>query len=231
MSTLGGRSGGYRPNLAGGILGTASLGGLPQAGGPRVAVEAKVRGIPGGPECLPRDAPELTPQEARAILRKAFEDIRKVYMEAGADKVRITKLQVEDWVRDKPRHYAACRTDGNLIILAPDLARLPSPTLVGIIGHEFGHATDYLYPGSFLLTRNGLDVRRTGMRSNQGMPRDRYLYWEERDDDAIESTADAIAERILGVRIGYLGPCRLQTVLGSGLPETGAIRPRPKGLR
>ena len=190
------------------------------------------RGIPGGPHCLPANAPDLTPAQMRATLRDAFETIRGLYLRAGADKVSVTKLKVEDWVRDKPRHFAACRTDGSTILLSSELALLPSKNMGAIIAHEFGHAMDYLYPGCFLLTRQGtLDVRASGRRSNQGIPKERYAYWENRSDDAVEATADAIAERVLGVKIGYCGPCNLQTLLIGAADERGCTRPRPTGLR
>ena len=190
------------------------------------------RGIPGGPHCLPRGAPELTMAQKRATLREAAESIRKVFMSRGADKVKFTKVEVEDWIRDKPRHFAACKTDGRLIVLASDLALMPPKTMGAIIAHEFGHATDFCYPGSFLLDGRGdLHVRPQGMRSNDALPRGVMENWDKRGADSVEKTADRIAERIMGIKIGYCGPCNLQTMLMGTPDEAGCKYPRPNGLR
>jgi len=190
------------------------------------------RGIPGGPHCLPKNHPDLTPAQMKNSLREAAEAIRKVFVQRGADKVQRTKVKIEDWVRDKPRHFAACRTDGTLIVLASELALQPPKVMGAIIAHEFGHATDFYYPGSFLLDPRGeLVVRRQGMRSNDSLPRGVMDYWDRRDSDAIEKTADRIAERIMGISIGYCGPCNLQTILYGTPDESGCKYPRPPGLR
>jgi len=190
------------------------------------------RGIPGGPHCLPRGAPDLTMSQKRATLRESAESIRKVFMSRGADKVKFTKVVIEDWVRDKPRHFAACKTDGRLIVLASDLALMPPKTMGAIIAHEFGHATDFCYPGSFLLDGRGeLQVRPQGLRSNDSLPRGLMDHWEGRGADSVEKTADRIAERIMGIKIGYCGPCNLQTMLMGTADEAGCKYPRPKGLR
>lgn len=190
------------------------------------------RGIPGGPHCLPKNAPDLTEAQMKATLRDAAEHIRRIYIERGADKVKATKVRVEDWIRDKPRHFAACKTDGRLIVLASELALLPPKTMGAIIAHEFGHATDFFYPGSFMLDPRGeLVVRPQGMRSNQSLPRGVMERWDIRDPDSVEKTADRIAERIMGVKIGYCGPCNLQTMLMGTTDESGCKYPRPIGLR
>lgn len=190
------------------------------------------RGIPGGPHCLPRGAPDLSYAQKRDTLREAAEAIRSVFIQRGADKVKFTKVVVEDWVRDKPRHFAACKTDGRLIVLASDLALMPPKTMGAIIAHEFGHATDFSYPGSFLLDRKEeLVVRPQGLRSNQALPRDLMSHWESRGADSVEKTADRIAEKIVGIKIGYCGPCNLQTALMGTPDEHGCKYPRPKGLR
>lgn len=190
------------------------------------------RGIPGGPRCLPRNAPDLTPRQAADTLRQACEEVRRIFIERGAGKVSRVKIKVDDFVRDKPRHFAACRTDGHLIVLAGELALQPVKTMTAIISHEFGHAVDFLYPGCFLIQPSGeFVVRRAGIRSNDAIPRSVMNYWEERDSDAVERTADLIAEQVMGIRIGYCGPCNLQTVL-LGTPDESSCKPsRPKGLR
>lgn len=218
MSTLGGR-----PTLAGPSL-------TPNRGVPAPGARGQgdQRVIPAG--CVPDGAPELTQAQARAVLRDAFERIRRVFLDAGADKVSVTRLEVSERSQDGGRHFAACRTDGGLIVLGPQLALMPPATIGGIIAHEFGHAVDDLYPGSFLLTPRGtLDAWASGQRSNQAPPGARLAYWNNRSDDQVEATADAIAERLTGWKIGYLGPCRLQAILRGG--ERGVERPRPPGLR
>ena len=135
-------------------------------------------------------------------------------------------------MRDKPRHFAACRTDGELIVLAGELALQPVKTMTAIIAHEFGHAVDFLYPGSFLIQPSGqLLIRRAGVRSNDALPRQVMDHWDRRGSDAIERTADLIAEQIMNIRIGYCGPCNLQTVLLGTSDERGCRYPRPKALR
>lgn len=190
------------------------------------------RGIPGGPHCIPQGAPQLTDAQKKNILLDTAEEIRRSFVRSGADKVKFTKIKVEDWVRDKDRHFAACRNDGSLIVLAHDLAMMPTKTLAAIVAHEFGHATDFSYPGSFLLQRDGsLFVRPQGRRSNDSVPRDVMDYWEGRDADSVEKTADLIAERIMQIRIGYCGPCTLQTILTGAPEEASCHKSRPRGLR
>lgn len=190
------------------------------------------RGIVGGPHCIPAGAPSISDRQKKAILLQSAEEIRKAFLRADAEKVAHTKIRVEDWVRDTPRHFAACRNDGSLIVLASDLALLPAKTFAAIIAHEFGHATDFAYPGSFLLSNRGdLVVRPQGRRSNQSVPREVLERWEKRSSDDVETTADRIAERIMGIQIGYCGPCNLQTML-TGAPEDASCHPtRPRGLR
>lgn len=188
-------------------------------------------GVPMRHGCLPAGA-AIEAKAARAILRESFEAVKLVYLRAQADKVKNVRLQVDDSPRNKDRHFAMCRTDGTLIVLAPDMALLPPKTMAAIMAHEFGHAVDFLYPGSFIVTRDGkLDVLPTGRRSNQGMNRGRLEHWEGRSDDAVERTADLIAESIFGSKIGYCGPCRLQTFLDGSPDQRDCIHPRPRGLR
>lgn len=151
--------------------------------------------------------------------------MRAQYVDAGLDKVKRTKVIVTPDARDDGRHFAYCRTDGGLIGLAPEMIGLPAATCLGIIAHEFGHAADYLYPGAFCVTSSGKVLGAlAGPTSKQVVPNARYRHWLERNYDAVERTADKVAETVLGVRIGYAGPCMLETV-------NAGKRPRPKGLR
>lgn len=155
---------------------------------------------------------------AYAIIEPHFDAVRDHYAEftpvgAGAplEAVRRTKLIVDDTVRDSDRHYAACRDDGLLVVIAPQAARLPFEQMLAILCHEMGHATDFLYPGRWL--------GRRGKRAEwvpdgaKKMARIRRL-WSERNDDQVEFDADSIAQAVTGRRIEYCGPCLLQCFSG-----------------
>lgn len=164
---------------------------------------------------------------AYAILEPHFDAVQDFFAEAvpeGAPgplaRVRKTKLLVDDMVRDSPRHYAACRDDGLLIVLAPQAAKLPMDTLVAIITHEFGHATDFLYPAKFLGRKGAPAVWVPPSAKKQGRLR---RMWSERNDDQVEWDADSIAYAVTGREISYCGSCMLQCFSGG--------QPRPKGLR
>ena len=104
------------------------------------------------------------------------------------------------------------------------MVELPEQVILAIFLHELGHAIDFLHPGKFMLIDGELDVfpERDGTLY-QKMIEARYRQWQRRSKDAVEITADKIAELFSGHRIGYQGPCRLQH-LDQGVP-------RPKGLR
>lgn len=171
------------------------------------------------------DCPNLTTDvghlEAFAILEPYAEEARQLFLDSGLSLIRSTRFEVAD-VHDSPRHFAACREDGGLILVDPLMVELPEPTVVAILAHEFGHAADFLYPGQFLLSETGLTVRDPSAASDRN--RVRWVKaWEGRDDYVVEATADAIASHVFGSPIGYAGPCSLQTFRG-GVP-------RPKTLR
>lgn len=162
---------------------------------------------------------------AAAVLELYIETARDVFLAAGFDRLAATKVRVDAAAGDGGRHFAACRTDGELILLSPEMVSLPQDTAMGIMLHEFGHAADFSYPAQISFGRGGaarvVDVgRRGGSVDIDAWLRD----WEDRDDDEIERCADRIAEGVAGVKIGYAGPCQLQSV-GRGK------RPRPPGLR
>lgn len=168
----------------------------------------------------------LSAPEAYVVLEPYYEAVRERFVEQGLERCRHVSLEIAGWVHDSERHYAATAPWGKLIVAAPELADLPDETVLAILGHEFGHATDFLYPGDFLFRRDEL------VRMMAPNPEDkrqlqahaaRMRVWKERDDDLVERTADAIGADVLGRPIGYCGPCKLQCF------ERGVRR--PDGLR
>lgn len=174
----------------------------------------------------------LTCDESLAILDPFFEAVREVFVGSemelfGQSKMRRVRAECAPWVHDKARHFAGATEDGRSILVTPELAELPELTVVAILAHEFGHAMDFAYPAMFGWSPDGLvhrsavsaaDPKRQAQAATAAMRQ-----WRDRDADTVERMADAIAERITGRRIGYAGPCMLQT-LGGGAP-------RPAGLR
>lgn len=173
--------------------------------------------------CEESELPPLAPAEALRVVRPYFEAVREVYLAYGLSALKRTELRVDPKMHDTPRHFAACRDDARLILVAPEIADLPVSTLLGILAHEFGHAADFAYAGEWAL-RHRKVVRRDLEEAGDEQRRRWLGGWEARDDDAVELTADAIAELVTGERIGYQGPCLLQTLGGPG-PR------RPRGLR
>lgn len=184
---------------------------------------------PGRGSCPPVRA-TLTEEEAYAVIEPYFIAVRDVFVSAGAKRARKVRLEVARWVHDSPRHFAATEDTGRIVVVAPEFAELPEDTVRAILSHEFGHATDFLYPGDYVLVDDGELVLqpRPGDRLDDDRAKQaavaRSVRWEHRDKDTVERTADAIAEHFTGMRIGYAGPCELQSF------ERGK-RPRPKGLR
>ncbi len=165
---------------------------------------------------------DVSIDEADAILEPYFSAVRERFLEAGLD-IAKTKMSVRSWAHDSARHFAACREDGSEIVLAPQLVELNQEIVVGILAHEFGHATDFLYAGEFWIGRGGV-TRRTREDAGSDTQWVRSCRaWSERDEDVVERVADAIASSVMGIPIGYLGPCYLQSF-------TGGVR-RPVGLR
>lgn len=132
------------------------------------------------------------------------------------------RLEIHEDLHDTPRHFAGCRTDGKLIAFAPEAADLPEATLLAILAHEFGHAVDFLYPARWVLDANRKAVERRLEDADEEQVARWMRAWQNRDDDVIEFTADAIGELIAGRAIGYCGPCELQCFGG---------KPRREGLR
>lgn len=172
----------------------------------------------------PEISTDLDCEEARLIIEPFFFEMRHVFVEeAGLSRCRKTRLYCAPWMHDTERHFAACRDDGLVVVVAPELAELPVETVVAILAHEFGHATDYLYPAEFALDRDRKARRRRRVEADDVQWARWAKAWTRRDDDLVEVTADAVAEFATGNRIGYLGPCQLQAF------DRG--RARPQGLR
>jgi hypothetical protein len=166
----------------------------------------------------------VVPAAAFQILEPFFLAMQERFVRAGWTEAKRVRLQVDPAMHDTPRHFAGARDDGSVIMVAPEMVELPWWTVDAIMAHEFGHATDFLYPGEFVLGEDRVAIH----RPREALANDdRWITWlkdwEKRDDDVVELVADAIAERVTGKRIGYTGPCKLQTF--------GRGQPRPLGLR
>lgn len=153
----------------------------------------------------------------------------RIFDEAGFDRLGGIEIVVSAKEGGEGRNFAACRTDGRLLVLSPDLIHLPQATADGILAHELGHAVDFSYPARIGFDKRGhvvvIDDSKKGVTTGQPPIPEAWVHeWETRSNDEVEGFADKVAEAVTGWRIGYAGPCRLQTV-GRG------IRPRPKGLR
>ncbi len=176
-------------------------------------------------EC-PEVETDLTLDEAFVVIEPYFEAVRERYVATGLDRCSRVRLFCAGHLHDTPRHFAACRDDGLIIMVAPELAaaEIMEDTILAVMAHELGHATDFLYPGEFAF---GGDDAPAIRRDSDSMKRKHWLSWqrswEERDDDLVERTADAISHYALGFRYGYAGPCMLQSF--------DSARARPYGLR
>lgn len=162
-------------------------------------------------------------------------------------RLKRTRFVIDPAIHNSDRHFAATRDDGLLMMFAPGLAHLQVETLTAIVAHEFGHAADHLYPGAFAWPRAaagptawvgessalkalawrsvfGKPDRRSRIEQDDAEPAANWMTaWERRTRDQVEWAADAIAQMVTGISIGYCGPCVLQCFSGG--------QPRPKGLR
>jgi hypothetical protein len=169
---------------------------------------------------------EIDDEVAYAVLEPHFDVVRDKFATfepvPGQDlsRVRRTRLLVDEQIRDSDRHYAGCRDDGLLIVVAPQAARLPFEQLVAILCHELGHAVDFLYPARWLAERDR--PAHWVPAGTRKMGRIRRL-WSERSDDQVEWSADSIAYAVTGCPIQYCG-CNLVQCFDGGVR-------RPDGLR
>lgn len=162
---------------------------------------------------------------AFAVLEPYFLATREVFVATDNRAKRVRMLCATD-AHDAPRHFAGCSEDGRLIVVAPQMVELPEKTVAGIFAHELGHALDFARPAEYVVVAD--ELRRVPWPQGTEKPDNqervaRMRQWRDRDHDTVERTADAIAEWVMGVKIGYSGPCLLQS-LGEG-------RSRPIGLR
>ncbi len=169
------------------------------------------------------DFEPITLEESFVVLEPYYEAVLRDYKQYGLTKVTRTRLFVAPHLHDSARHFAACKDDGSAILLAPELANMSEAIIFAIIAHELGHASDFLYPGEFVLGRERECARRTKSEHDEKQWSRWLKSWHKRDDDVVELTADAIAERVMEVPYGYQGPCLLQSF--------DATRARPMGLR
>lgn len=169
-------------------------------------------------------------ENARPLLDPLFREAQAAFVDAGFPRVKRVRLFVTEEVRDNRRHFAACRTDGLEMLVAPELVLLDVDSAAAVIAHEFGHAVDFLYPGRFLLVDGKLhewthpDWSKGAAEPHARFAQNRVRQWTSRSSDAVERTADAIAEHAMGRPISYGGDCMIQTF-------DHGIRPRPAGLR
>lgn len=166
---------------------------------------------------------DVSCEHARLILEPYFSAMREVYLDRGFERVKSVRFYCAPGMHDTNRHFAACRDDGKVMTAAPELVEKDERIVVAIFAHEFGHATDFLYPGEFALGHGRQAIRRSADEIGPKHWARWIRSWEGRDTDTVELTADAIAEYVTGNRIGYVGPCMLQR-FGTGVP-------RPVGLR
>ena len=164
----------------------------------------------------------LPTEEALVVLEPYFISVQERFVAQGLERCARTRLWCAEWIHDTERHFAACSDDGLNIYAAPELADLPDNTVLAILAHEFGHSADFLYPAQFVRGRQGT-TRRNFEAVSDKQVRAWMKGWRGRDDDAVEFAADHIAEYVLGVPIGYTGPCMLQCF------NRGTAR--PAGLR
>lgn len=154
--------------------------------------------------------------EALELIEPYFEVLRDEYFAPRLPRVRRARLECNPKQHNTPRHFASAFDDGSLVRVGPEFPQLGQDRVTAILAHELGHIADFQYPGRFVL--EGRHLRDFG-RATSTMQQWREL----RDRDTVEITADLIAEQVMQARIGYSGPCLLQSFRGG--------QPRPLGLR
>jgi hypothetical protein len=197
----------------------------------------------------PYELPEtpLRPDKAWRVIEPYWREMLQLFREHGFEAPgNVAKIVIDPEWRDTCRHFAGMSEDASTLVLAPEFADLPLANIKAILAHEAGHAVDLSSPGKYWFRRAvEMHIRQGAWaRSLEDLPQKfqgpavfvfetlpshnfaKHLRdWEGRPRDEVEMLADAIAEHVLGERIGYTGTegCIIQT-LGRGIP-------RPKGLR
>jgi hypothetical protein len=179
---------------------------------------------------------DLDCESALAIIEPYFIAIQERFVDyevAVLPEARMKRVRLEcsGLMHDSPRHFAAAAETGQLIVVAPHLAELPEETVLAIVAHEFGHAMDFSYPALYSLSDDGRLLARPEASIGDVEPNQRtdqarvarMRQWRDRDEHAVEVTADKIAEEVMGRSIGYAGPCELQA-FDRGVPRQRSIR-------
>jgi hypothetical protein len=189
---------------------------------------------------------------AAAVLTPHFDAVRDLFAAyrpaSGEQLTKMRKVQfvIDPAIHDSERHFAATLNDGLLMGFSPLIVDLPVETLVAIVTHEFGHAADFAFPGSWMSPMEGPGealwlgpVASQPDRKMRKLAGEWHKLWDLRNRrahagdrtpteklarDQVEWAADAIAFRVTGQRLGYCGPCLLQC-LRAEAPD------RPAGLR
>lgn len=193
---------------------------------------------------------------AHTILEPHFDAVRDqfaAFVPKGATHAltRLSRVRyvMQHDVHDTERHFAGTRTDGRLMVFAPQIVELPFQGAVAVIAHEFGHAADMAYPGAWTwpFDKAGLSYwvgespaeRAIAWRALFGSSRARSRTphddadpavnwakaWADRTDDQVEWAADGICEAVTGTRPLYGGKCLIQCF------TSGCGVERPAGLR
>lgn len=187
----------------------------------------------------------LDADSAWRVLSAYWDSVVGRFASEGYDQPSLVKkVRVDPKWHDTCRHYAGASHDCKTLVVAPELAELPVRSILGILAHEGGHFVDLSSPGRYWFRqlravnpRQGAAVLAMGRSAGDGkllwffeeLPeknlRKHMAEWKERDDDEVEFVADAIAESVMGTKIGYVGhPACLVQSLGKGID-------RPTGLR
>lgn len=187
-----------------------------------------------------------TADQLAAIINPFWKQVVYRFEDADFPQVKkTTRVVFSEGVHDSCRHYAAARTDGKVLMLAPEVVNLPDEAIWALLAHEAGHFVDFASPGRFFYReptrvrmRSGAEVEMLGELSERLPPSALFRFthlphklgkhmreWKDRDKDEVELVADGIASVAMGVPIRYTGPddCLVET-FGPGVE-------RPLGLR
>lgn len=191
------------------------------------------------------DQEHIGPDQVANTIRGYWRKIVEMFSLSGfSEPERVSRFRISSSWHDTCRHYAGAKTDGTMLVVAPQIVDLEPSTIFALLAHEAGHFVDFGQPGRwFFRTPSAVRVREGAQIScvseefdshNKGLflfeqfPRrfKKHLSdWKNRNPDEVERVADAIAEFATGTKIGYTGPphCLIQTIAG-GIE-------RPVGLR